>query len=147
MKTLIILNMLLGAACAAFGQGEIIFANAGVGVDAPVTNAAGNRILGPGPYVADFFWSSNTNASMDSLSAWGINSPFYNNPAQAGYFVGRVITLPGVSGGAPFWRKFGSGIPPTARLTSKPGTVAGSLAFRTSCWCVPTPLQVEARTL
>ena len=99
MKTLIILNMLLGVACVAFGQGTINFANRAVGVDAPVTNAAGNRILGPGTYVADFFWSANTNASMDSLSAFGANSPFYTNPAQAGYFVGRVITLPGVWGG------------------------------------------------
>jgi len=94
MKTLILLNVLLAAACAAFGQGVIIFANAAQGVDAPVTNAAGSRILGPGPYVADFFWSANTNASMDGLSPFGVNAPFYTNPAQAGYFVGRGITLP-----------------------------------------------------
>jgi hypothetical protein len=99
MKTLILLNVLLAAACAAFGQGVIIFANAAQGVDAPVTNAAGSRILGPGPYVADFFWSANTNASMDGLSPFGVNAPFYTNPAQAGYFVGRGITLPGVREG------------------------------------------------
>jgi hypothetical protein len=100
MKTLILLNVLLGAACATFGQGVIFFANAALGVvDAPVTNAAGNRILGPGPYVADFFWSANTNASMDSLAPLGVNAPFYTNSAQAGYFVGRAVTLPGVGVG------------------------------------------------
>src|SRR5512135_335360 len=102
MKTVILLNVLLGTVYCAFGQGEIAFANlygGGGQVDAPVTNAAGNRILGPGPYVADFFWSANTNASMDSLAPSGVNAPFYTNPAQAGYFVGRAVTPPGVGGG------------------------------------------------
>ena len=94
MKTLIFLNVLLGVVPAAFGQGTIVFANRYGIVDAPVTNAAGNRILGPGPYVADFFWSANTNASIDGLSPFGVNAPFYTNAAQAGYFVGRGITLP-----------------------------------------------------
>ena len=99
MKTLIFLNVLLGVVSAAFGQGIIAFANRYGIVDAPVTNAAGNRILGPSPYVADFFWSANTNASMDSLSASGFNTPFGTTPATAGYFFGGLRTLPGVREG------------------------------------------------
>jgi hypothetical protein len=56
------------------GQGILIFSNmAGTDVDAPVSNAARNRIIGPAP---DLFWSSDTNAPSESLTPAGFNQPF-----------------------------------------------------------------------
>ena len=85
-----------------FGQGTLNFSNlAGVGtraVDAPVTNAAGIRIVGPGPYVADLFWSSNTNSSVDSLTPAGFDVPFSTSTLYGGgYFIGASRTLPAVA--------------------------------------------------
>jgi hypothetical protein len=84
-------------------QGTVNFSNfAGVGsqaVDAPVTNAAGVRIVGPAPYVADLFWSSDTNAPTDSLSAVGFNQPFLTITLNGGgYFVAGSRTVTGAAG-------------------------------------------------
>jgi hypothetical protein len=100
MKTF--LPQILGIALIPFhvhSQGTVNFSNfAGVGtfaVDAPVTNAAGIRIVGPGPYVADLFWSSNTNAPVDSLTPAGFNQPFSTTTfSGGGYFVAGSKTLP-----------------------------------------------------
>ena len=91
---------LSSAAFAAFAPGDLNFINFGPGLDAPVTNAAGQRIIGPGPYVADLFWSSDTIASPDSLIPAGFNvgfSTLTNN--GGGYFIGggRTLPAPGLS--------------------------------------------------
>ena len=75
---------------ALFAQGVINFANYGEGVNAPITNAAGNLIANSSPYVADLFWSADTNAPFDSLAAAGFDQPF----AGSGYFVGGSGFLP-----------------------------------------------------
>src|SRR5262249_21787601 len=56
-------------------------------VDAPVTNATGQRIAGPSSYVADLFFSTNTTAQPDALQAAGFNTPF--SSSYPGYFFGR----------------------------------------------------------
>ena len=94
------MKYLLCSACAlattlwSFGQGQIDFANyyGGGALNAPVTNAAGDRIIGP-PYVAHFFWSSNSQATMDSLEPAGFDTPF-SNAQGGGYFFGGSIDLP-----------------------------------------------------
>ena len=76
-------------------EGQVGFANLAPGVNAPVLNAAGNPITGPGPYVADLFWSINTNAAMDSLTAVGHITPFAGPaPYGPGYFFGGDVNLP-----------------------------------------------------
>ena len=90
-------------ACNGRSQGTVNFSNfAGVGasaVDAPVTNAAGIRIVGPGPYVADLFWSSDTNAPTDSLTPAGFNQPFLTTAfSGGGYFIAGSKTITGAVG-------------------------------------------------
>jgi hypothetical protein len=80
-------------------QGTIAFSNlagpGGSSVDAPVTNAAGERIIGAAPYVADLFWSGETNTSIDSLSGSGFNQSFSTTTLYGGgYFFGGSKTLP-----------------------------------------------------
>jgi hypothetical protein len=95
MKTLLLL--ILGTAIfhsTALSQGTILFANRTATVDAPVSNAAGNRIVGPGPYVADLFWSGDTNTPINSLTPAGFNQPFLTTTASGGgYFVAGTKTL------------------------------------------------------
>jgi hypothetical protein len=77
---------------ASFCQGIVILANAGPGVNAPITNAGGNLIVGPSSYVADLFWSTDTNAPMDSMSTSNMPVQFSSQP---GYFYpqGRNVGL------------------------------------------------------
>jgi len=77
MKTSVILTAMLIPLVYVQAQGDINFANISGGVDAPITNAAGNRIIGLGPYVADLFWSSDTSTPIDSLTPAGFNQPRY----------------------------------------------------------------------
>jgi hypothetical protein len=96
MKTMILLIPWIAIAQQiACGQGTLNFSNLASGVDAPVTNAAGIRIVGPGPYVADLFWSSDTNAPSDSLTPASFNQPFLTTTLSGGgYFLGGTKTLP-----------------------------------------------------
>lgn len=90
--------VLFGGA-ASFAQGTIVFANAGPSLDAPIFDADGNRITGPSSFVADFFWSSDTSATMEQLVAAGFNQTFRPvNANGGGYFNGGLKTLP-VPGG------------------------------------------------
>jgi hypothetical protein len=86
---------LLSGVCAR-GQGQLYFANLISGVNAPVTNANGVRIVGPGPFVADLFYSSNTNADMNSLVAAGFNQPFSSltGGGGGGWFLSGTKSLP-----------------------------------------------------
>jgi len=95
MKTVIcIVFELLHISFASHAQAFINFSNGAGGANGPVTNASGNRIVGPGPYVADFFWSSNLNASFDDLISAGFNKPFSTNTQYGGYFYGGGGYLP-----------------------------------------------------
>jgi hypothetical protein len=93
-RTLLLAVLMFGVAASSFGQGAITFANYGGGgrLDAPVTNAAGTRITGP-PYVAHFFWSSNTQATMDSLEPAGTDTTF-SDFQGGGYFLSGSLYLP-----------------------------------------------------
>ena len=90
MQSLIILSLLF-VPFGLFGQGVVDFENLESGVNAPVTNAAGSRISGPSPYVADLFWSTNTQGAMDSLTAFNMPVAFSSMP---GYFAGGGRTGP-----------------------------------------------------
>jgi len=98
MKIMLLFSILAwGTTAVAVAQieGFVTFANKAAGVDAPVSDAFGNRIIGPSPYVADLFWSTNTNALMDSLMPVGRNTSFStltNN--GGGYFLGGAVGLP-----------------------------------------------------
>ena len=97
MNTLIASLLFFWTTAVAVAQigGYVTFANGAPGVDAPVSDAFGNRIIGPSPYVADLFWSTNTNALMDSLMPVGRNKSFStltNN--GGGYFFGGAVGLP-----------------------------------------------------
>lgn len=82
---------------AAQGIGEVTFSNFGGGVNAPVFDATGNPITAPSPYVADLFWSVNTNATMDELTAVGDMTPFAGAASfGSGYFFGGSVNLPSI---------------------------------------------------
>jgi hypothetical protein len=88
----LIVVFLLATASVCFGQPAIVFNNTGGGVNAPITNAAGQLIGASTPYVADLFWSPDLNAAVDSLAAAGYNQPF----AALGYFLGGVQYFSGI---------------------------------------------------
>src|SRR6266705_3628500 len=96
MKQLLALAAIFMATPALQAQKALVFANLAPGINAPITNAAGQRITSPGPFVADLFYSTNTNAvpnplGSDSFLAAGFNQGF--NPKVAGYFLGGTKTL------------------------------------------------------
>ena len=91
VKPLLTFAFLVFAASPALAQGEITFSNGALGVNAPISAASGNRIIGPSSYVADLFWSSDTNAPMDSLVAAGSETGFSSTTMNGGgYFYGFV---------------------------------------------------------
>jgi hypothetical protein len=75
--------------------GEVAFANFGPGFNAPISDAAGQLIAWPSPYVADLFYSNNTNAVMDDLIDAGKTADFSASTNYgAGLFVGGIVFLP-----------------------------------------------------
>jgi len=98
LKSVIASVLLFGTTAVAVAQsyiGELAFANFGDGVNAPISDASGNVIIGSNPYVADLFWSINTNASMDSLAPAGYNTSFFvTNRYGGGYFYSVNAKLP-----------------------------------------------------
>lgn len=97
MKKLIAFVTLVAVAgSAAHGQGLINFANAAVGVNAPVTDLSGVKLSG-GAYAADLFYGP-VGTSAAALTDLGLAASFSSIPAQAGYFIGGGVTLP-VPGG------------------------------------------------
>jgi hypothetical protein len=98
-KTLVLLGV-LSASLGAYAQGTLNFSSFATGVNAPVTNAAGVKIVAStGNYVADLFWSNTTNAPTDSLTAAGFNVPFSTlTLSGGGYFLGGARTINGASG-------------------------------------------------
>ncbi|HTL56350.1 MAG TPA: hypothetical protein VL361_11770 [Candidatus Limnocylindrales bacterium] len=86
MRSLLIITLSL-VASTLFGQGVIVFQNAAANVNAPVTNASNGLVLGPSSYVADLFFSTNTQSSMDELAPLNMPVTFSTNP---GYFYGGI---------------------------------------------------------
>ena len=97
MKTQIGSILFCWSTVMAAAQGQVIFANFGAGVNAPISDILGNRIIGPYAYVAHLFWSIDTNATMDSLAPIGVDASFISQPITNygyGYFFGGAITFP-----------------------------------------------------
>lgn len=95
MNILATLILFLGATVVVVAQGQVDFSNLSTGVNAPISDASGHPIVGPSPYVADLFWSVNTNAPMDSLTPAGDKTPFHAaTPYGPGYFFGGILTFP-----------------------------------------------------
>src|SRR5690242_4139154 len=92
IKAAIASILVFGGAVVAVGQGEVIFGNFGGGVNAPVFDSHGNPLIGPSPYIADLFWSLDTNSVADNLIPAGHYTGFNSN--YPGYFAGGVVTLP-----------------------------------------------------
>jgi len=86
-------SILLAIAVSALAEGQINFSNLGQGVDAPITNAAGERIVGPSHYVADLFWSLDTNAPMDKMSAVGYQAAISSSTINGGGYFFGLVTL------------------------------------------------------
>lgn len=99
MKKLI-LTAVLGIACvSALAQGQLNFANATVGVNAPVfTDSNMTTKLAGTAYAADIYWAAGTVTDSSSLSPLGASANFLSG-AQAGYFTGGARTIVGQPGG------------------------------------------------
>lgn len=105
MKKLLVIAGLLVTASAVLAQGSLTFANLSGGVNAPITKTDGTRIVGPGSFVADLFYSTDLAAvpnplGSDSFTAAGFNQIFSTSTSGGGggWFLGGVKTLTGVTG-------------------------------------------------
>ena len=101
MKVLVASTLLFGTTAVAVAQlgGFVDFSNLTPAANAPVSDASGKPIIG-GPYVADLFWSANTNAPMDALTPAGDKTPFTSfDNSGPGYFFGGAITFHSVYAG------------------------------------------------
>jgi hypothetical protein len=100
MKKLLLTVGLLGLASGAFAQGTLVFANLASGVNAPVTNKLTGVRLTTVNWMADLYFSNNTNAPTDSLQAAGFNVPFSTTTSGGGggYFLGGTRTVTGAPG-------------------------------------------------
>jgi len=92
----LILIVSLASGVSLHAQKTLDFANGAPGLNAAVTNSSGQRISAPGPFVADLFYSTNTNAvpnplGSDSFLAAGFNQGF--SSAAAGYFLGGTKSV------------------------------------------------------
>lgn len=100
MKKLL-LTAALGLACvSALAQGSLNFANAGVGVNSPISDTPANasaRLAGAG-FWAQLYWGAAGTTDSTTLTAIGSAVNFLSG-AQAGYFTGGTITFPTVPGG------------------------------------------------
>src|SRR6266404_9398191 len=95
MKTPLILLFMAASVLGVHAQGRLVFANLASGVNAPIRNSAGGGIIGPGPYVADLFYSTNTTADATTLTAGGFNQPFSSlTGLGGGWFQGGTESLP-----------------------------------------------------
>jgi hypothetical protein len=95
-KTCLILIVIGISILSLQAQKTLDFANIANGVNAPITNSSGQRISAPGPFVADLFYSTNTNSvpnplGSDSFLAGGFNQAF--SSAGAGYFLGGTRSI------------------------------------------------------
>jgi|SRR6185369_2310365 hypothetical protein len=100
MKKLLILGGLLAMTSGAFAQGTLVFANLAGGVNAPITNSLGQRIVGPNNLLIDLYYSTTVGAATDTFIPGGFNVPFSTTTAGGGggYFLGGTRTINGASG-------------------------------------------------
>ena len=99
MKTTILAIFLSTSVLTAAAQGTLNFANAAVGVNAPVMLSNWGQFVGwpDRAYEVDLYWGPA--GTTDSHSLTGLNAPaFFNSGAQAGYFTGGARTISGVAG-------------------------------------------------
>jgi hypothetical protein len=98
MKKLLLLAVLAVAAVGAYAQGTVNFANVAVGVNAPITNAAGVRASGAA-YTAQLYVGPSGTVDANSLVAVSGTAAF-NTGTQAGYFTGGQRAISGSAGGS-----------------------------------------------
>jgi hypothetical protein len=92
------LTAALGAVCVStFGQGTLNFANAGVGLQAKITNTDGTGLSG-NAWTVDLFWARGVVTDSASLIALGAPTFFSTVPSQAGFFFGGPRTIPTAPG-------------------------------------------------
>lgn len=97
MKKLItVLSVSTLAAVAAYAQGTVVFANAGVGLNAPDFLDYGGTIKVSG---AGYWAALLAGPAANSLSQ--IATTPYLSGGQAGYFMGGTQAIPSVAGGSP----------------------------------------------
>jgi MYXO-CTERM domain-containing protein len=103
MKKLLLLAASALIAVGAFAQGNVNFANIGVGVNAPVRDATAGNALAAGAAYAAMLYIGPSGAGEGTLSTNGVSgSPAtFNTGAQAGYFTGSSRILTGYPGGSP----------------------------------------------
>jgi hypothetical protein len=93
MKKLAILTGCLLVSAMAVAQGTVNFANAAAGLNAPVSNAAGDPCEGTG------YWAQLYAVVDSSLTAVG-DPVNFRTGGLAGVFLGGARTIPGVAAGA-----------------------------------------------
>jgi len=110
-KLFVTAAIVVSAVLSAHAQGTLVFASAGVGVNAKFyTDPAGpigsNNItssLSGGAFRADLWWAPGTTTvgvqNSDLVNQAGFNQIFSSVAAQAGYFTGGTKTLTGWSSG------------------------------------------------
>src|SRR5882724_2151779 len=94
MKKLIFTTALEFACVSAFAQGTLVFANAGVGFTAQVTDTDGTTGLLGSAWSADLYWAPGVVTDSTLLTALNQPTTFSPVPAQAGYFSGGERTIP-----------------------------------------------------
>lgn len=110
MKKLLLSLVLSGVASAAFGQGQLNFASAAAGVNAPATNRtalvnSGANLTGSRASGAAFLATlyigpaATVDASLLTTNGFGGAPVAFNTGAQAGYFTGGARVIAGVAGG------------------------------------------------
>ena len=97
LKKIITIVGFLVQISAGFGQGTLIFANLASGVNAPVTFLIGGARVTNTNFLADLYFSTNTNAPTNSLQAASFNVAFSTTTAGGGggYFLGGSRTVIG----------------------------------------------------
>jgi hypothetical protein len=94
-KLLLFAALAISTACAV-AQGTVNFQNAGPGVNAPIRHSNGATLLDGSTFKADIFWALGTVTDSSTLQSAGFSAAF-SGGAQAGYFLGGVLGIPGTS--------------------------------------------------
>ena len=99
MKNAILAAAALGmSGISAFAQGTLNFANAGVGLQAKVTDTDQVTGLAGTAWEADLFWAPGVVTDPWLLTALGQPATFSTVPSQAGFFFGGPRTIPTAPG-------------------------------------------------
>jgi PEP-CTERM motif-containing protein len=98
MKKLIFTTALGFACITTFAQGTLNFANAGVGLQAKVTDTDGVTGLAGSVAEADLYWAPGVVTDSTLLIALGAPTFFSTVPSQAGFFFGGPRTIPTAPG-------------------------------------------------